>query len=129
MTVGWQQDAAEILQELQRRVSARDLEALLAMFEEPSMLIGTAGDGRNPAARRHYLRLVVTQPGALRWDWQETHRFYQAHDALGFAAFGELVVADGATEERAPIRATLFAVRSGDGWRLREFHGSIPHMT
>lgn len=23
-------------------------------------------------------------------------------------------------------RATLFAVRTDDGWRLRQFHGSIP---
>jgi hypothetical protein len=75
---------------------------------------------------RRYLIAVATQPGSLRWDWQEVVPFHHDESSLGFAAFGEIVVSDGTTEQRAPIRATLFAVQSPDGWRLRQFHGSIP---
>jgi len=45
---------------------------------------------------------------------------------LGFAAFGEIIVSLGSDERRAPIRLTIFAVRTPSGWRLRQFHGSIP---
>jgi SnoaL-like domain len=52
--------------------------------------------------------------------------FQQSGGALGFAAFGEIVVSDGSGERRAPIRLTRLAVQTTEGWRIREFHGSIP---
>jgi ketosteroid isomerase-like protein len=124
----WRADAQQILDELQAKVSARDLPALLEFFEDPAVLIATAGDGRTRDGRRDYLTAITTQTAAVRWDWNETVLFYQADSALGFAAFGEVVLADDAQELRAPIRATFFAVRASDGWRLREFHGSIPQV-
>jgi ketosteroid isomerase-like protein len=127
MDSAWNADAQQILGDLQARVSARDLPALIELFEEPAVLIGTAGDGRTREAREAYLQAVTTQPGALQWDWRETVVFYESDDALGFAAFGDLVLLDGTQELRAPIRATLFAVRANGGWRLRQFHGSIPN--
>jgi ketosteroid isomerase-like protein len=118
----WSADAQQILSDLQAKVSARDLQALIELFEEPAVLIGTAGDGRTREARDAYLEAVTTQTGAVQWDWRETVLFYESDDALGFAAFGDVV-----TEElRAPIRGTFFAVRANGGWRLRQFHGSIP---
>jgi SnoaL-like domain len=72
-----------------------------------------------------YLTAVATQPGSLRWEWSEVVPFHEAPDAVGFAAFGDVVVSGGDAERRAPIRATLFAVATPDGWRLRQFHGSI----
>jgi SnoaL-like domain len=126
MDGGWNADAQRILNDLQEKVIARDLPALLQLFEDPAVLIGTAGDGRTPAAREAYLEAVTTQAGALWWDWRETVPFFESEDALGFAAFGDVVLVDDTQELRAPIRATFFAVRANGGWRLRQFHGSIP---
>jgi uncharacterized protein (TIGR02246 family) len=127
VTDGWRVDAEEVLSELQAKVSARDLAGLIDFFEDPAVLIGTAGEGRTGDGRREYLAAVTTQSAALRWDWQEIALFYESDDALGFAAFGEVVLKDeSAAELRAPIRATLLAVRADDRWRLRQFHGSIP---
>jgi len=72
------------------------------------------------------LTAVATQPESLRWEWQETVPFHQSAGTLGFASFGEVIVSDGSGERRAPIRLTLFAVETTDGWRIRQFHGSIP---
>jgi hypothetical protein len=52
--------------------------------------------------------------------------FHESAETLGFAGFGEIVVSDGTRERRAPIRLTVLAIRTPDGWRLRQFHGSIP---
>ena len=126
MDDGWLAEAQQVLDGLQEKVAARDLPDLLGFFEDPAVLIGTAGDGRTPKTRAAYLEGVVTQPAALRWDWRETMLFYESEDALGFAAFGDVALVNGADETRAPIRATFFAVRADRGWRLRHFHGSIP---
>lgn len=119
-------EARSILDTLQAAVDGRDPEALLALFDEQAVLIGTAGDGRTRETVREYLTAVATQPASLRWEWQEIVPFHESGEALGFAAFGEIVVTDGRGEHRSPIRATIFAARSPDGWRLRQFHGSIP---
>ena len=126
MADAWKVAAEEILGELQAKVTARDLAGLQEFFQEPAVLIGIAGDGRTSDARREYLTAVTTQPAAVRWDWHETALFYESEDALGFAAFGDVVVTDAANEVRAPIRATFLAVHVDGGWRLRQFHGSIP---
>jgi hypothetical protein len=72
MDGAWSADAQWILNDLQEKVTARDLPALLQLFEDPAVLIGTAGDGRTPAAREAYLEAVTTHAAALRWDWRET---------------------------------------------------------
>ncbi|MEA2365393.1 MAG: hypothetical protein QOI32_905 [Thermoleophilaceae bacterium] len=120
-------DACEaILRDIQSAVEARDPGALADLFDEQAVLVGTGGDARDRDAVIEYLTAVATQRESLRWDWHEVVPFHQGADTLGFAAFGEIVVSDGTAERRAPIRATLFAVDAGDGWRLRQFHGSIP---
>ena len=122
----WQSNAEQVLNDLQEIVTARDLPALLDFFEDPAVLIGTAAEGRTPEARREYLTAVTTQTASLRWEWRETVLFYETDAALGFSAFGEVVVTDESEERRAPIRASFLAVRGIAGWRLRHFHGSIP---
>ncbi|MCL2393210.1 MAG: nuclear transport factor 2 family protein [Acidimicrobiaceae bacterium] len=124
----WRADAEQILDELQEKVSARDLSALLEFFEDPAVLVGVAGDGRTRDGRRDYLTAITAQAADVRWDWNETVLFYESDGALGFAAFGEFVLTDEARELRAPMRGTFFAVRASDGWRLRQFHGSIPQV-
>jgi uncharacterized protein (TIGR02246 family) len=119
-------DAHTVLRALQAAVDARDPEALVSLFDDPAVLIGTAGDGRSPEALRRYLTAVATHPGSLRWEWLEVVPFHEDAGSLGFAAFGDVVLSEGNSERRAPIRVTIFAVESPDGWRLRQFHGSIP---
>jgi ketosteroid isomerase-like protein len=119
-------DARSILGALQAAVDARDADGLVALFDESAVLIGTSGDGRNPDALRRYLTAVATQPESFRWEWSEIVPFHRSEDALGFAAFGEIVVTADEGERRDPMRLTVLAVRSADGWRLRQFHGSIP---
>jgi uncharacterized protein (TIGR02246 family) len=119
-------DAHGILRALQSAIDAGDAGALVALFDDPAVLVGTAGDGRDREALRAYLTAVATQPESLRWEWREVVPFHASAGTLGFAGFGDIVVSDGETERRAPIRATIFAVQTPHGWRLRQFHGSIP---
>ncbi len=113
-----------MLQTLQDLIDARDLDGLLDFFDG-GVLIGSSGDGRDRDGVRRYLDAVVHQPGELRWEWAEVIPFHSTDDALGFAAFGDVVVVENDSEWRKPIRMTGLAVRDGGRWRLREFHGSI----
>jgi hypothetical protein len=114
-------EARRILANLQAAVDARSVDELQALFDEPAVLIGTAGDGRDAEGLARYLDAVV-QGGPFRWEWDDIVPFHNTDHEIGFAAFGEVVVG----EEHLPIRVTVFAVRQADGWRMRQFHGSIP---
>jgi SnoaL-like domain len=120
--------ARAILGNVQRGVDAGDVEALRRLFDDDAVLIGTSGDARDPDAIARYLAAVAELAGLLRWEWRDVVPFHVAAGELGFAAFGDLVLVDGdaASERREPIRVTLFAVERAAGWRLRQFHGSIP---
>jgi uncharacterized protein (TIGR02246 family) len=120
--------ASRLLGVIQSAVDDGDASALRALFDEGAVLIGTNGDARDPDAIARYLTAVAELSGVLRWEWRDVVPFHTAPGELGFAAFGEVVLADGdaASERREPIRATLFAVETDGVWRLRQFHGSIP---
>ncbi len=120
--------ARGILDALQAAVDTGDVTALHGLFDDEALLIGTSGDARDSDAIARYLAAVADLAGGLRWEWRDVVPFHVAPGELGFAAFGEIVVVDGdaASERREPIRATLFALETADGWRLRQFHGSIP---
>ncbi len=120
------EEARAVLRTLQELIDARNLAGLLDFFDEGSVLIGTSGDGRDRAGVRRYLEAVVGQPGELRWEWGEVIAFHRTDDAVGFAAFGDVVLVEEDSEWRKPIRMTGLAVRDGEAWRLRQFHGSIP---
>jgi len=127
MTPDAESRSRAVLAVLQAAVDSRDPDVLLQLFgDEPAMLIGTSGDGRTPATRREYLTAVATQPERLSWEWQEVTPFFETTDVIGFAAFGDVVVTDEEGERRAPIRATLLAAETSAGWRIKQFHGSIP---
>ncbi|MGI0131329.1 MAG: nuclear transport factor 2 family protein, partial [Thermoplasmata archaeon] len=119
-------DAVSVLAALQELVDGRDAESLIALFDESAVLVGTGGDARNRDGLRRYLTAVATQPESLRWEWKEVVPYYRVASALGFAAFGEVVVSGRDGERRAPIRVTIFALQTHDGWQIRQFHGSIP---
>jgi uncharacterized protein (TIGR02246 family) len=118
--------ARSVLEALQAAVDSRDPEQLVGLFAEPAVLIGTSGDGRDAAGLRAYLTAVATQPESLRWDWDHVVSFHDEPGLVAFAAFGDIVVTDGTAEQRAPIRASLVATPTADGWRIKHFHGSIP---
>ncbi|MGH8892283.1 MAG: nuclear transport factor 2 family protein [Actinomycetes bacterium] len=118
--------ASSILARIQSAVDAKDADALIDLFDDTAVLVGTAGHGRRPEEVREYLTAVVAQPGSLSWEWRDVVVFHEGPGAIGFAGFGDIVVADQDGEQRAPIRLTAFAVQSPAGWRLRQFHGSIP---
>ena len=119
-------EARTILASLQAAVDARDVDSLARLFDDGAVLVGTAGDGRDAEGLRRYVTAVATQPGSLRWEWDELAPFHESEGMLGFAAFGEVVLEEGDVVQRAPIRVTIFAVRQANGWRMRQFHGSIP---
>jgi SnoaL-like protein len=123
-----EEEARDVLRTLQELVDARDLDGLLELFDENSVLIGSSGDGRDRPGVRRYLEGVAGQPGELRWEWAEVIPFHRAKDIVGFAAFGDVVVVENGSEWRQPIRMTGLAVRVGERWRLRQFHGSIPFV-
>ena len=110
------EDARAIVRTLQAAIDARDREALLELFHEDAVLIGTSAYAPNREAVVAYLT-AVAEGEPFRWELDE---FAPFHDD-GFAAFGELV----SGELRAPFRMTLVAV---DG-KIRSFHGSIPYGT
>lgn len=120
------EDAHAVLRTLQELVDARDLDGLLELFADGGVLIGTSGDGRDRVGVRRYLEAVVAQPAELRWEWTEVVAFHCTDDAVGFAAFGDVVLAEAGSERRHPIRMTALAVREDGRVRLRQFHGSIP---
>jgi hypothetical protein len=106
-------EAWAILRALQAAIDARDRDALLALFHENAVLIGTTSHATDRAAVVDYLT-AVTEGEPFRWEYTDVVPFHED----GFAAFGELV----AGELRAPFRLTLVA---SEGMIL-SFHGSIP---
>ena len=116
-------EARQILEAIQSAVDARDHGVLDGLFDDGAVLIGTSASAPDRAAVRAYTEAVVSQPGRLRWDWDDVVPFHVDETSIGFAAFGTVTLDD----FREPIRATLFAVGGPGRWRLRQFHGSIPH--
>ena len=107
-------EARKIVGALQAAIDARDRDALVSLFHEDAVLIGTSADSRDREAVVAYLT-AVAEGEPFRWELDHVVPF---HDD-GFAAFGEIV----AGEQRAPFRLTLVVV---DGL-VRSFHGSIPY--
>ena len=122
-------ESRAVLEALQAAIDARDRDALIGLFDEPAVLIGASGDGRDRHGLVDYLTVIATQQELFRWEWSEVIPFHHEAGSLGFAAFGDLVVSAATGEMRAPIRVTVLAVETADGWRLRQFHGSIPYGT
>jgi SnoaL-like domain len=99
-----EEEARDVLRTLQELVDARDLDGLLELFDENSVLIGSSSGGRDRAGVRRYLEGVAGRPGELRWEWAHVVPFHRTKDTVGFAAFGDVVVAENDAEWRQPIR-------------------------
>lgn len=107
-------EARAVVRELQAGIDARDRDALVALFHEDAVLIGTSAHAADRDAVVAYLTAVADDE-PFHWELTEVVPF---HD-VGFAAFGEIVQG----ELRAPFRMTIVVV---DG-KIRSFHGSIPY--
>jgi uncharacterized protein (TIGR02246 family) len=118
--------ARSLLDRLQTAISARDIEAVVDVFDDAALLIGTSAGARGKAEVRAYLDAIVTAPESLRWEWSDVVVSHHGPGTVAFAGLGEIVVAGPDGERRAPFRLTAVAVESTAGWRLRQFHGSIP---
>lgn len=115
--------ARDLLDALQDAVASKDSATLGRVFDDEVVLFGTAAANMDRAQTDAYLARVLSQPGVLRWEWDEVVTLWRSAEVLAFAAVGTVGFDD---EPRDPIRLTCVAVSTADGWRLRHFHGSIP---
>jgi uncharacterized protein (TIGR02246 family) len=118
--------ARSLLDRLQAAISARDLEPLVDVYDDDALLVGTSAAAQGRAEVRAYLEAIVTAPESLRWEWADVVVSHHAPGTVAFAGLGAIVVTSPDGERRAPFRLTALAVESPSGWRLRQFHGSIP---
>ena len=125
MTESAEATARAIVAELQARIDARDLDHLAAYWCDDAVLAGTSGYKQGSAVRQ-YVAAVIAQEASLQWVLPRVDVFLDEGGTIGFGAEGEIVVTDDGTERRAAFRLSIVAARSGDGWRVRHFHGSIP---
>jgi uncharacterized protein (TIGR02246 family) len=120
--------ARRLLTELQDAVSARELEALSALFDEEATLFGTGSENLDREQTLAYLRQVVAQPGTIQWEWAHVQSLVADDNVCCFAVVGTVGMNDWSPEQRQPFRLTCVAVRDGARWRLRHFHGSVPQQ-
>jgi uncharacterized protein (TIGR02246 family) len=121
-----EETARSVFAELQAAITDHDHDRVTRLFHGDAVLIGASAYNSGPEAVSAYLRLVVDQPASLSWELAEVDVFLADGDLLGFAAQGEIVVREDASEDRAAFRLTLVVRRGPDGWRILSFHGSIP---
>ena len=111
----------DLVATLQAAIDARDAEQLRSLFADGAVLVGSGAHARDADALRAYLDAVAAgEP--FHWELDDYVTFHAEQGEIGFAAFGEVVQGD----FRAPFRLTVFAVETDAGWRIRQFHGSIP---
>ena len=107
-------------------MSARDSDELSRILDDDITIFGTASANVDSAQSLAYLGNVLAQPVTIRWEWRQVLPLAAQDDVLCFAVVGT-VGWDGAPDaERDPFRLTCVAVRDGERWRLRHFHGSVP---
>ena len=111
----------EVLAQLGARVAARDLEAVLDLYEPGGVLAGTMATNVGDEAIRAYVSAVVSADDALSWEWDEVVAETDG-TVIWFLAPGRIVFGG-----RRAFRLTGVLRQSGDGvWRFAQFHGSIP---
>jgi ketosteroid isomerase-like protein len=129
MTDG-ERTAREILSELQEAVSTRDITRLAQLFDDDMVLFGTAVASPDRPQAMAYLRAVLARDGSIRWEWDHLAVLTSESNVLTFAVTGSVGFDDDAGQAigvRDEFRLTCVAVRKTSRWRLRHFHGSVPH--
>jgi len=120
--------AREILLMLQAAVDAKDLDGLVALFPADGVLVGTRLYNHGTAEIRAYLdEEVVQKEDGLFWDLPELDVFLDTAEVVGFSGDGRITVTSPEGDAvHFPFRLTVVAERSGVGWMVRQFHGSLP---
>lgn len=118
--------AFRLLADLQDAMSARDLDAVLEVFDTEFVVFGTAASNLDREQSFAYLKGVLAQSSAIKWSWDDVKPIARDENVFCFAAIGTVGFDGDAEEERQAFRLTCAAVRRGSGWRLRHFHGSVP---
>lgn len=119
--------AFRLLTDLQAAMTTRDLDAVVHVFDADLVVFGTAASNLDREASRAYLQHVLAQPSAIRWDWDEVKPIARDDNVFCFAAVGTVGFDGDPDEERQAFRLTCAAVQDGSVWRIRHFHGSVPH--
>jgi hypothetical protein len=109
-----------ILDQLGRRVAARDLDAVLDLLEPDGVLAGTLATNVGAEEIRAYVSAVLAADDALSWEWDDVVAEADG-TVIWFLAPGRIVF--GRTR---PFRLTGVLRESGGTWRFAQFHGSIP---
>lgn len=122
-----EETARSVFAELQNAVADHDGDRLNSLFHDDAVLIGASAYNSGHEAVAAYLRRVADQPASLTWELKEVAVFLAEGDLLGFAALGEVVIVEeDGSEDRSAFRLTLVSRRMPEGWRVLNFHGSIP---
>jgi uncharacterized protein (TIGR02246 family) len=125
-----EQTARDVVAMLQHGVDTaiaeHDPAPVLACFTDDPVLVGTSRYNRGAEAAHVYLQALATGTTTLRWHLGRCDVFLDTDDLIGFGAEGEVEWADDDGAGRDPFRLTIVAERSGDRWRVRHFHGSLP---
>jgi hypothetical protein len=125
-----EQVARGILAELQDGFVAHDLAAVTALLDDEVVVFGTAAESLDAEQSRDYVARMVAQDGAVRWSWDLVVPVLFETTVLSFAVLGTVGFEDAqgrAVGVRQPFRLTCVAVVRDGKWRLRHFHGSVPH--
>ena len=109
-----------VLDELGRRVAARDVDATLALWEPDGVLAGTMATNVGADEIRAYVSTVLAAEEPLSWEWDDVVAERQG-DVIWFLAPGRIVFG-----ERQAFRLTGVLRPFDGGWRFAQFHGSIP---
>ena len=110
-----------ILDQLGRRVAAREVDAVADLYELDGVLAGTLANNVGAEQIRAYVTAVVSADDPLSWEWDDIVADTDG-TVIWFLAPGRIVF--GTTRR---FRLTGVLRQSADGaWRFAQFHGSIP---
>ena len=113
----------ELLARLSAAVAARDLERVVALYEEDAVLAGTVGQAVGREAIRDYVKAVVEAEAGLSWEWDDV--VADGDEVVWFYAPGRIVWTTGPVLDKQPFRLTGVLRPSPGGWRFAQFHGSV----
>jgi uncharacterized protein (TIGR02246 family) len=121
--------ARGILERLQNAFVSKDAAQVAELFDDQLVVIGTAAENLDRAQSDEYVAQVFSQPGTVRWGWDQVVPVLSEPDVVVFVVIGTVGFDDAQGQpagERDAFRLTCVAVARDGTWRLRHFHGSIP---
>jgi uncharacterized protein (TIGR02246 family) len=118
-----------ILGQLQGAVAAKDLDALVALFNDDIALFGTAAANMDRRESTSYLTQVIAPQATIRWEWDRVVPIVDGSGLLVFAVVGTVGFEDSEGRpdgRRDAFRLTCVAVERDGRWLLSHSHGSLP---